>query len=177
MKEDQQVEKEEHHKIRSAINQLFVKLDALSNFHFVPKPVAPDVKIINNLPTIVVEEVQPSSIATSQLLAPEEVYPKQKGESKGTTEASATDKKRARRKKKLRQKSKSLHQKIRGSQGKSKEKKSKQAKGKTGSSAAFFDKLQDAVNADVASKVADGKESRKRRPPADKAKNAKKFKL
>ena len=135
------------------MNSLFVKLDALSNFHFVPKPVAPDIKIINNLPTIVVEDVQPSAVSTSQLLAPEEVQPKRKQELKGATEASETDKNRSRRKKKLRQKAMASHTKNKQATALKEQQKVEKMKKKGGSSGAFFDKLQDTVRAEQTAKT------------------------
>ena len=174
---DQEGETAEHLHIRKAMSQLFVKLDALSNFHFVPKPVAPDIKILNNLPTLVVEEVQPSAVATSQLLAPEEVQAKKKGELTGTTEASETDKNRSRRKKKLRQKMKASHEKGKEELAAREAKKVAKARTKGGSSGAFFDKLQDTVRAEQAAKGADGKESKKRKKDSTGDKSIKKFKL
>lgn len=171
----QEEEKEEHRKIRNAMNKLFVKLDALSNFHFVPKPVAPDIRIVNNLPTLVVEEVQPSTMSTSQLLAPEEIQAKKKEELKGATEATKTDKKRSRRKKKLRQKAKAHHQKDKVEMEKKKEKVTTTGKGN--SSAAFFNKLQDTVKADVSAKKLEGKDTKKRAKPSGSSMNAKRFKL
>ncbi|OQV16030.1 U3 small nucleolar ribonucleoprotein MPP10 [Hypsibius exemplaris] len=174
---DNEEEKAEHIAIRKSLSGLFIKLDALSNFHFVPKPVAPDIKIVNNLPTLVVEEVQPSTVATSQLLAPEEVQAKKKGELTGLTEASETDKNRSRRKKKLRQKIKGLHQKGKEEAAEKAAKKVEKAKTKGGSSGAFFDKLQDTVKAEQAAKTPDGKESKKRKKDAADGKSVKKFKL
>ncbi|GAV09032.1 hypothetical protein RvY_18636 [Ramazzottius varieornatus] len=174
-KTNEEEEKEEHRKIRTAMNNLLVKLDALSNFHFVPKPVAPDIKIINNLPTIVVEDVQPSAVSTSQLLAPEEVQPKKKQELKGATEASETDKNRSRRKKKLRQKAMANHTKTKQTVALEGQQKVEKMKKKGGSSGAFFEKLQDTVRAEQTAK--DDKLSKKRKTGTNNDNSVKKFKL
>jgi U3 small nucleolar RNA-associated protein MPP10 len=66
------------------------------------------VTVINNLPAILVEEIVPTTVNDSTLLAPEEVHIRPKGDVKADTERTDTDKKHARRllKHKLKLKSK-----------------------------------------------------------------------
>ncbi|XP_048828993.1 U3 small nucleolar ribonucleoprotein protein MPP10 isoform X2 [Brienomyrus brachyistius] len=103
LKQAKKVEEEEnpaHVEIQKLMDTLLLKLDALSNFHFTPKPPVPEVKVVSNLPSITMEEVAPVSASSTTLLAPEEIKEKNKaGNLLGDSEKSGTDKKRERRKK------------------------------------------------------------------------------
>jgi len=91
-----------HVELATLMKDLFKKLDALSNFHFRLPPPEPEIKVLANLPSIAMEEVQPITHTEADTLAPEEIHFKK--EEKGSLEKSSTDKKRERRKKATRQK-------------------------------------------------------------------------
>lgn len=99
-------EPEAHTEIRKSMTQLFAKLDALCHYHYTPKAVQPEVKIVTNTPAISMEEVAPIATSDAVLLAPEEVKKKHRGDLMSKEERTDTDKKRERRKKKKQQKAK-----------------------------------------------------------------------
>nr|CAD7597722.1 unnamed protein product [Timema genevievae] len=179
-------EPESHKEIRNMMTALFNKLDALSNFHYTPRAVAPDVQIVSNLPAITIEEVAPVAASDAALLAPEEVKAKSKGDTLGKGERTATDKKRERRQKKVKQRERQkekerrekLVEKLRPGLGNkfSKEKALSaleraakdsnvslmDGKGKAvKSSSSFFSQLQEEVSTHIKSKVQTGQKRSK----------------
>ncbi|KAL0385088.1 UNVERIFIED_CONTAM: U3 small nucleolar ribonucleoprotein MPP10 [Sesamum radiatum] len=79
--------------------KLCVKLDALSHFHFTPKPVIEDMSIQANVPALAMEEIAPLAVSDAAMLAPEEVF-SGKGDVKEETELTKAERKRRRANKK-----------------------------------------------------------------------------
>ncbi|GMH23410.1 hypothetical protein Nepgr_025253 [Nepenthes gracilis] len=79
--------------------KLCLKLDALSHFHFAPKPVVEDMDVQVNVPALAMEEVAPIAVSDAAMLAPEEVF-SGKGDIKEEAELTQEDRKQRRAKKK-----------------------------------------------------------------------------
>ncbi|GFZ12023.1 hypothetical protein Acr_23g0004080 [Actinidia rufa] len=79
--------------------KLCLKLDALSHFHFTPKPVVEDMSIQANVPALAMEEIAPLAVSDAAMLAPEEVFTG-KGDIKEETELTQAERKRRRANKK-----------------------------------------------------------------------------
>lgn len=89
-----------HKEIKEKMRKLFVQLDSLCNFNYVPKAAGSEIKMINNLPAINVEEAIPEAVSEATLIAPQELLPVQKRDLKSDQEKDRTDKLRERRLKK-----------------------------------------------------------------------------
>lgn len=79
--------------------KLCLKLDALSHFHFTPKPVIEDMSIQANVPALAMEEIAPLAVSDAAMLAPEEVFTG-KGDIKEEAELTQAERKRRRANKK-----------------------------------------------------------------------------
>ncbi|XP_042404659.1 U3 small nucleolar ribonucleoprotein protein MPP10-like, partial [Zingiber officinale] len=75
--------------------KISLKLDALSHFHFAPKPVIEDMSIQVNVPALVMEEVAPLAVSDAAMLAPEEIF-HGKGNIKEEAELTKEERKRRR---------------------------------------------------------------------------------
>jgi len=101
-----------HQKIKAQMTSLFNKLDALTNYTFVPRPAAPEIQFIQNRSTVKVEEAGPLNMGDGgslRQLAPEEVSNKTRLDGaaaglKSREERTAEEKRREVRLKKTKQK-------------------------------------------------------------------------
>lgn len=100
--EQEAAENPKHAAIRAKMRHLFLQLDSLCNFNYTPKAHVSEIKIVNNLPAISAEEAIPAAISDACLIAPQEIVRPLRGELKGDSERTATDRARERREKKLR---------------------------------------------------------------------------
>ncbi|VDN84052.1 unnamed protein product [Brugia pahangi] len=91
---------EKHEEIKKLISSLFQKLNALSHYRYIPSEVQPEVRILNNMPSLQKEEVGPLASTDAVLLAPEEIHKHISGPIKGDDEKTKTDRSRLHRKKK-----------------------------------------------------------------------------
>ncbi|PIN18778.1 U3 small nucleolar ribonucleoprotein (snoRNP) subunit - Mpp10p [Handroanthus impetiginosus] len=91
--------------------KLCVKLDALSHFHFTPKPVIEDMSVQANVPALAMEEIAPLAVSDAAMLAPEEVF-SGKGDIKEETELTKAERKRRRAKKKRKFKAESAKRAV-----------------------------------------------------------------
>ncbi|KAH7856504.1 hypothetical protein Vadar_002187 [Vaccinium darrowii] len=87
--------------------KLCLKLDALSHFHFTPKPVIEEMSIQTNVPALAMEEIAPLAVSDAAMLAPEEVFAG-KGDIKEETELTQAERKRRRADKKRKFKAESV---------------------------------------------------------------------
>jgi len=100
-------EKEEALRVeaRTLFNRLSQKLDALSHFHFAPKPAVEELAV-KDVPALAVEEVGPSATSLAAAKAPQEVYRSAAGGAPKAEEEYTREERKARRaRKKRKQKS------------------------------------------------------------------------
>lgn len=64
----------EHEEISQLYDDIFNKLDALSNAHFTPKAPKATIQTLTNAPSVSIESALPATVSSSTTLAPEEVY-------------------------------------------------------------------------------------------------------
>lgn len=69
-------QKREHAEIDGLFRALCYKLDALSNYHFTPKPPRAEMEITTptQAPAISMEDITPTHVSDAQTLAPQEVF-------------------------------------------------------------------------------------------------------
>ena len=73
-------EEKAKNEMKSLFANLCSKLDALSNYHFAPRPVADEAEVRTvTLPAIAMEEVLPLHVSDARAVAPEEVYGAKRG--------------------------------------------------------------------------------------------------
>lgn len=69
--------KKEHAEIEILWKDISAKLDALSNWHYRPKPPQPSINVVADVPTISMEDARPTAggdVGGISMLAPQEVY-------------------------------------------------------------------------------------------------------
>jgi U3 small nucleolar RNA-associated protein MPP10 len=91
----------EHAEISALFSELCFKLDALSNFHFTPRPASLELRVQPlGVAALALEEVLPMGVSDAAARAPQEVYRARAGGAVGETELAANERAAARRAKK-----------------------------------------------------------------------------
>eukprot|EP00803_Ostreobium_quekettii_P011262 evm.model.scf_1173.1 EVM.evm.TU.scf_1173.1 scf_1173:928-4456(-) len=87
---------------RQLLADLCLRLDALTHFHFTPKPVVEQMEVKVDVPALAMEDAVPMAVSEAQLRAPEEIYRSgaKAGEVMGDGEIERDDRRRMRRAKK-----------------------------------------------------------------------------
>jgi U3 small nucleolar RNA-associated protein MPP10 len=97
-------EEKAKNEMKSLFANLCSKLDALSNYHFAPRPIADEAEVRPlTKPAIAMEEVLPLHVSDARAVAPEEVYNSKRGREgvlRGESEHDQQDRKRLRASKK-----------------------------------------------------------------------------
>jgi U3 small nucleolar RNA-associated protein MPP10 len=70
--------KKEHQEIETLWREVCAKLDALSSWHYKPKPAAPSLTVVSDVATVAMEDAQPTTASgmagADSMLAPQEIY-------------------------------------------------------------------------------------------------------
>jgi U3 small nucleolar RNA-associated protein MPP10 len=92
---------EEHSAVQALYDELSWHLDALSNFHYTPKPPKAETAEVVNAPAVRMEEALPIGVSEANQMTPGELYaPKTKGVEAGEDELSHEERRAARRRRK-----------------------------------------------------------------------------
>ncbi|KAG8763003.1 hypothetical protein FRC12_008762 [Ceratobasidium sp. 428] len=89
---------QEHKEIEELWDGICYKLDALSNAHFTPKQPKAQITTVSNMASASLESALPTSLSTSTLLAPEEVYAPSPNDTRAKGELTPGEKRAARSK-------------------------------------------------------------------------------
>uniref|UniRef100_A0A6V7QU37 U3 small nucleolar ribonucleoprotein protein MPP10 n=1 Tax=Ananas comosus var. bracteatus TaxID=296719 RepID=A0A6V7QU37_ANACO len=87
------VSDEQKREASALFKNICLKLDALSHFHFAPKPVIEDMSIQANVPALAMEEIAPIAVSDAAMLAPEEIF-EGKGDIKAEGELTQAERRR-----------------------------------------------------------------------------------
>ncbi|QRV94699.1 U3 small nucleolar ribonucleoprotein mpp10 [Ceratobasidium sp. AG-Ba] len=89
---------QEHKEIEELWDGICYKLDALSNAHFTPKQPKAQITTVSNMASASLESALPTSLSTSTLLAPEEVFAPSSSDTRARGELTPTEKRAVRSK-------------------------------------------------------------------------------
>ncbi|KAK9841258.1 hypothetical protein WJX74_002726 [Apatococcus lobatus] len=93
---------------RMLLKSLFARLDALSHFHYAPKPIIEDMQVRAEVPALAMEDVAPQVVSTASMRAPEEAFLGKRSEERAEGELSREDRSRRRAAKKRRSSNRKL---------------------------------------------------------------------
>jgi U3 small nucleolar RNA-associated protein MPP10 len=106
-------QQQQHSEIDTLFKELCYKLDALSNYHFTPKPPQAELTVVGTAETAAIdmEEILPVHVSDAQVLAPQEIFEGKKStlEMKSQEELTGEEKQKLRRDKKRKRRADQRH--------------------------------------------------------------------